>query len=99
MNFAVNKLQEAYTATRAENHANFVYVEKKMKALKNFIKTTHLTQIIVSGYGYISTITLDGQSIKPTNSRTLTDIVDPSTSLPHDGQVINNIVRDMMRAL
>lgn len=40
INSMVDKLQQAYSASRTENHANFVDVEKRMKALENSNETT-----------------------------------------------------------
>ncbi|KAM1537399.1 hypothetical protein EV2_002447 [Malus domestica] len=88
--YAIDKLQQAYTATRARNHANFVDVNKRIKALDNSNGTNSHTQIIIFGYGNISTITPDRQLIESTSTQTPAGIADPRTKLPHDGQIINH---------
>lgn len=91
INYAIDKLQQAYTASRAGNHANFVDVKKRIKALDNSNGTNSHTQIIIFGYGNISTIIPDRQLIEPTSTHTPTGIADPRTKLPHDGPIINHV--------
>ncbi|KAM1052748.1 hypothetical protein ACFX2J_000334 [Malus domestica] len=92
-------MEQTYAASCMENQANFVDVEKMMKALQNSSVTTLKSQIPIFGYGNISTITPSGQPIELTSTRTLTDVFDTSTSLPHDGQIVRRVATAKMQAL
>ncbi|TQE09678.1 hypothetical protein C1H46_004635 [Malus baccata] len=63
-------------AAQAESHYNFVDIENQMKNLENLSGTTPQTEIFV--FGYISTITFEGETIVSTVAPTPTNITDPS---------------------